>query len=52
MVDNSGERKKDSTPQRRVFVKQPSADNEVIGLSHNSSKSPKKKQLIIIIFFK
>ena len=26
-----------------VFVKQPSANNEVTGLSHNSPKSPKKK---------
>ena len=37
-------REKDSTPKGGVFVKQPSADNEVIGLSHNPSKSPKKKE--------
>ena len=44
MADNSSERKKDSIPEGGVFVKQPSADNEVIGLSHNPSKSPKKKK--------
>ena len=44
MADNSGERKKDSTPEGGVFVKQPSTDHEVIGLSYNSSKSPKKKE--------
>ena len=27
-----------------VFVKQPSADSEVIGFSHNPSKSPKRKE--------
>ena len=40
MADNSSERKKDSG----VFVKQPLTDYEVIGLSYNPSKSPKKKE--------
>ena len=44
MADNSSERRKDSTPEGEVFVKQPSTDHEVIGLSHNPSKSPKKKE--------
>ena len=44
MADNSSEKKKDSTPEGGVFAKQPSTDNEVIGLSHNPSKSPKKKE--------
>ena len=44
MEDNSKERKKDSTPEGGVFVKQPSTDNKAIGLSHNPSKSPMKKE--------
>ena len=43
MADNGSERKKDSTPERGAFVKQPSTDHEVIGISHNPSKSTKKK---------
>ena len=43
MSDTSSERKKDLTPEIGVFVKQPSTVNEVIGLSHNPSKSPRKK---------
>ena len=41
MAGNSGERKKDTTTEGGVFVKQPSVDNKVI--SPNSSKLPKKK---------
>ena len=44
MEDNSKERKKDSIPEGGVFVKQISTDNKVIGLSHNPSKSPMKKE--------
>ena len=44
MASYSSERKEDSTPEGGVFVKQPSTDHEVIGLSHNPSKSPKKKE--------
>ena len=40
MADNSSERNKYLTPEMGVFAKQPSTDNEVIGLSHNLSKSP------------
>ena len=43
MVDNSSERKNDSTPEGRVYAKKPSTNHEVIGLPHNPSKSPKKK---------
>ena len=42
MSDKSSERKKDSTPE--AFVKQPSADNEAIGLPHNPSKSPEEEE--------
>ena len=42
MAGSSSKRKKDSTLDGEVFVKQPSSDNEVIGLSRNSFKSPKK----------
>lgn len=44
MEDNSKEGKKDSTPEGGVFVMQPSTDDKVIGLSHNPSKSPMKKE--------
>ena len=44
MADNTSERKKDSTSEGAVCVKQLSADNEVIGLSHNPPKSPKKEE--------
>ena len=55
MADNSSERKKNSTPEGGVFVKQPSADNEVIGLhialpSHQRRRY--KKHLIVVIIFK
>ena len=42
MAGSSSKRKKDSTLDGEVFVNQPSADNEVIGLLRNSFKSPKK----------
>ena len=44
MEDNSKEGKKVSSPEVGVFVMQPSTDNKLIGLSHNPSKSPMKKE--------
>ena len=43
MTDNSNGRNQGSTPERRVFVKQLSADIEVISLSHNASHQRKRK---------